>query len=75
MRHDRGALAVVMGVTASATLVVVLVLGFVAPADHDTAVPGSTTTTQLCGTTNPGGATATEPCATTNPGSARTAEP
>ena len=67
MRRDRRALAAVMGGTAGATAAVVLLLGSVAPADHDTINPSSTTTTNPCVSTNSRRITTTEPCVTTNP--------
>jgi hypothetical protein len=66
MHRDRNALAAVMGATASMTVVVMLLVGFVAPADHDT----------ICvTTTNPSATTTTEPCVTTNPSSTTTTKP
>jgi hypothetical protein len=67
MLRDRNALTAVMGATACMTVVVVLLVGFVAPADHDT----------ICVTTNtnPSGTTTTEPCVTTNPSSTTTTKP
>ena len=66
MHRDRNALAAVMGATACVTVVVVLLVGLVAPADHDT----------ICVTTNPSGTTTTtQPCVTTNPSSTTTTKP
>jgi hypothetical protein len=67
MRRDGNALAAVMGATACLTVVVALLVGFVAPADHDT----------MCVTTNtnPSGTATTEPCVIANPSSTTTTKP
>lgn len=77
MHRDRNALAAVMGATASVTVVVVLLVGFVAPADHDTTNPTSTSRTEHCvtSTTNRSGTTTTGPCVTTNPSSTTVTKP
>jgi hypothetical protein len=81
MHRDRGAVAVVMGGTAFVTVIVVLLMGLVAPADHDMPNPDRTTTTEPCATTNsssttiPNSLTTTGPCMTTNPSSTATTEP
>jgi hypothetical protein len=65
MHRDRDALVAVMGATACLTVIVLLLMGFVAPAEHHTMDPRSTTTTALCATTTDPNAGTTEPCVTT----------
>jgi hypothetical protein len=77
MHRDRNALSAVMGATACVTVVVVLLVGLVAPAGHDTTNPTSNSRTEQCVTTNtnPSRTTTTGPCVTTNPSSTTTTKP
>jgi hypothetical protein len=81
MDGDRNLLAAAMGATAGITVILLLLLGLLAPADHDVAdacVPdtasNSTTSVSSSSTTAAGGSsTATQPCETTTSTSSTTA--